>query len=541
VPPAPYPTRLAPHGMVCAVDHLAAGAGVEMLRRGGNAVDAAVATNAVTAVTSQHQCGMGGDLFALVHRPGETAPATLSAAGRAGSGADPERLRAEGHTSMPPTGDIRSVPVPGCVDGWVALHERYGRLPLAAVLAPAQGYAADGFPVTPEVAAAAAHVAGVPGGDDYRDVALGGRVRRPGVARALAAVAAHGRDGFYGGEFGTGLLALGNGEFTEDDLARNQAEWVEPLAVDAWGHRVWTVAPPSQGYLTLAGAWIADGLPLPDDPDDPAWAHLLVEAARQAAYDRLDVLHEGADGRALVAEGRLGPRRAAVDPERAASLGGVFAAGDTTYLCVVDGDGMGVSLIQSNAGGFGSLVVEPNTRIFLQNRGIGFSLQPDHPAEYGPRRRPPHTLSPALVTRAGGGGGGGADGSDGGGGELAAVLGTMGGDGQPQVVLQLLARLLHAGQSPGRAVASPRWVLRSAALGATGGFDTWSARGAVCVQVEGHAPAAWFDGLAARGHAVERLPAFTHGVGHAHVIVVGEGTVAGAADPRAPTAAAEGW
>jgi gamma-glutamyltranspeptidase/glutathione hydrolase len=148
--------------MVCAVDHLAAESGVSMLRRGGTAADAAVAASAVLAVTSPHMCGMGGDLFALVHQSGAAIPAALNASGRSGSGADPDRLRAEGHDYMPPTGDIRTVPVPGCVDGWLALHSRFGSLPLTEVLAPAIGYASDGFPASPLLVASAPLVAGVP-------------------------------------------------------------------------------------------------------------------------------------------------------------------------------------------------------------------------------------------------------------------------------------------------------------------------------------------------------------------------------------------
>ncbi|HEX2038653.1 MAG TPA: gamma-glutamyltransferase [Acidimicrobiales bacterium] len=518
MPLAPLPDRQAPRGMVCAVDHLAAAAGAEVLHAGGNAVDAAVAANAVTAVTTQHQCGMGGDLFALVHLPGEPSPAALCASGRSGSGADADGLRAEGHTRMPPTGDIRTVPVPGCVDGWVALHQRFGRLPLADLFAPARSYAADGFPASEELALAVA--AFRLAADDYRHVEQGRLVRRPGVARALDAVARHGRAGFYGGEFGEGLLALGRGHYTEDDLARSQATWVEPLVVEAWGRRIWTVPPPSQGYVTLSSAWIAHGLPVPDDPAEPLWAHLLVEAARQAGYDRPAVLHEHADGRALLAPERLLPRRAAVDPERAAVLGGAYADSGTTYLCAVDEDRMGVSLIQSNASGFGSLLVEPDTGIPLQNRGIGFSLEPGHPAEYGPARRPPHTLAPALVTHPDG--------------RLDAVLGTMGGDAQPQIVLQLLARLLLAGQSPTEAVAAPRWTF-------AGSFDTWDAGGAVEVRVEAHAPTAWVEGLASRGHRVEQAQAFSHPFGHAHVVRVDGDVLEGAADPRARCSAAVGF
>jgi len=517
--------------MVAAADQLAAQAGLATMGRGGNAVDAAVATNAVLAVTTPHLCGMGGDLFALVHGA-VGPPAALDSSGRAGSGADPERLRAEGRTAMPQHLDVRTVTVPGCVDGWVALHDRFGRLPMPDVLAPAIGYAEDGFPASPLLAASAARL--VEQGNPAPALQAlatqarlpGDLVRRPGAAGALRAIAAGGRDAFYCGPFGEGLVALGAGEYTDADLATPLATWVEPLDVEAWGHRLWTMPPASQGYLTLAAAWIADGLALPEDPDDPQWAHLLVEAAIAAGHDRLDVLAEGVDGRALLAPERLSPRRAAIDPGRASGWTAPAGAGDTTYLCAVDGDGMGVSLIQSNASGFGSGLFEPNTGINLHNRGLGFSTVAGPPAEYGPGRRPPHTLSPALVTTPDG--------------RLAAVLGTQGGDGQPQILLQVLARLLHGGQSPADAIGRPRWVLE----GEGRGFDTWSSPSR-SVAVEANAPGAWIEGLAARGHRVTTSAPFGHQFGHANVITVadpasGRVRLAGAADPRGRISAAVG-
>ena len=516
-------TRYAPSGMVCSVDHLASSAGIAMLRAGGSAADAAIATSAVLAVTTQHMCGMGGDLFAIVHHE-RGAPAVLNASGRAGSGADPERMRADGHTAMPMTGDIRSVPVPGCVDGWLALHGRFGRLPLTTVLEPARRYAIDGFPASPILAWSASTVLDLPGAGDYRaagTIAPGTLIRRPGVARALAAVAEGGREAFYRGEFGAGLLALGDGEYEPDDLTTANADWVEPLGIDAWGHRVWTVPPNSQGYLTLAAAGILQAFDLPADPAESLWAHLLIEAARQAGFDRFDALFEGADGHALIEPGRLSARGAAIHSEAAASLPDPrLQAGGTIYLCAVDEDRMGVSLIQSNASGWGAHIVEPVTGIFLQDRGIGFNLEPGHPAEYGPRRRPPHTLAPALVTTENG--------------ELVMVLGTMGGDSQPQIILQLLARMLHAGQTPGAALAAPRWVLAS--IGG-GDFGTWRSRGAVEVQLEAGAPDGWRSGLEQRGH---RTASPFH-VGHAHVIAIEGDHLAGAADPRALAEAAAGY
>lgn len=509
-------------------DHQASVAGAVTLARGGNAVDAAIAANAAMAVVGPHLCGLGGDLFALVHPGGSAPPWSLDAAGEAGSGADADALRAEGHRLMPFKHDIRTVTVPGCVDGWLLLHARAGRLPLADVLAPAIALADDGFAASPLlVASVRANLTPrpAPGADELisQATARGGRVRRPGVARTLRAIAAGGRGAFYGGEFGEGLRALGGGLYTEGDLARPHARWVDPLAADAFGHRLWTQPPPSQGYLTLAGAWIADGLALPDDPDDGVWAHLLVEAAIAAGHDRDRVLWDGADGAALLATDRLAPRRAAVRADgRAAWPWPRQRDGDTTYLCVVDRDGMGVSLIQSNASGFGSHLFEPSTGINLHNRGLGFSLEPGHPGELAPGRRPPHTLSPALATTTDG--------------RLAAVFGTMGGDAQPQILLQVAARLFRHGQRPGEAVGAPRWALR-----ADTGFDTWRRPGGPGVTVEDGAPPAWSDALRSLGHEVSSVPRLSSDLGHAHAIVVGaDGTLSGAADPRTVVGSATG-
>jgi gamma-glutamyltranspeptidase/glutathione hydrolase len=509
--------------MVCAVDHLAADAGLSMLRRGGSAADAAVGASAVLAVTCPHMCGMGGDLFALVHHSDGSTPAALNASGRSGSGADPIRLRAEGHVAMPSTGDIRAVPVPGCVDGWLALHARFGKLPLNEVLSPAIAYASKGFSASPLLAASASRVAGIEGAEDLRSVRRpGDLVRRPGVSRALEAVVSDGRFGFYAGEFGRGLLRLGGGEYVVEDLETPNADWVSPRSIEAWGHRIWTVPPNSQGYLTLAGAWIAADLPLPENASDPLWAHLTIEAARQAAYDRDEVLHERADGPTLIAPDRLAARRAAISIDRAAVLGETARPGGTIYLCVVDGDRQGVSLIQSNAIGYGAHIAEPVTGIFLHNRGIGFNLTHGHPAEYGPRRRPPHTLSPAVVWDQAR--------------RLRMVIGTMGGDAQPQILLQLLVRLLHHHESAGDAIAASRWALR--AISGEDGFRTWQARGRVGVALEPGTSPEWQTGLAERGHDVS-LTAGNYG--HAHAIVCHQDHLEGASDPRALAGAAIGF
>ena len=490
---------------------------------GGNAVDAAIAANAAIAVTGPHLCGLGGDLFALV-RTSEGTVHGLDASGRAGSGADPQSVRDDGHTEMPMRHDVRSVTVPGCVDGWMALHARFGRLELAAVLGPAIRLAAAGFPASPLLVGSLQLV-----DDDARrslaelasQATRPGRpVTRPGVALALQAIVTGGRSAFYEGAFGEGLIELGAGQFTTDDLATVQADWVAPLTTTAFGVQLATIGPSSQGYLALGAARLAEQLGLPDDPDDPQWAHLLIEAASAAGFDRPARLHEHADGAALIEE--IAGRGRLVDRHRAGARPIATAAGDTTYLCTADDSGMAVSLIQSNASGFGSWLVEPTTGINLHNRGLGFSLRPGHVAELGPGRRPPHTLCPAMATR---------------GGELAAVFGSMGGDAQPQILLQLIARLFALGQRPASAVAAGRWALR----GPSTGFDTWTGDRPPTVVVEGHAPGEWRKGLADRGHTVLEGPPFDSGFGHAHAITVEDGDVlAAAADPRARVGSAAG-
>jgi gamma-glutamyltranspeptidase/glutathione hydrolase len=511
-------SRYAPTGAVAAANHLAAHAGASMLDRGGSAADAAVAAAAVMAVTSPHMCGLGGDVFAVVVAPGGP-PAALNASGRAGSGADAVQLRAEGLVRMPFRDDVRSVTVPGCVDGLVALNARFGRLALGDVLAPAIGLARDGFPVSPTLAAAS-HV--LP--PDLRSAAFGdagvlvrgGRLTVAGVGDVLADVGAGGRGAFYEGSPGEALRTLAPGLFSAEDLRTVQAEWVEPLSLAAFGRRLWTTPPNSQGYLALASAWIADQVGVPPDPDDDEWAFVLVEAARQAAHDRIEVLHDRADGARLLAPERLAPRAEAMSAQASRGLADVYSDGDTTYLCAVDGDRAGVSLIMSNAAGFGAHLLLDAHGIFLHNRGMGFSLRDGHPAELSPGRRPPHTLSPLAVTH-----------DDG---ALDAVIGTMGGDAQPQILLQLLARALVADEDAGTAVRAPRWSLTREA---STGFDVWEDPEPPIVALEHDAPAAWQGGLRRRGYDVWRSEPADDGFGHAQMIrVTADDMLCGAADPR---------
>ncbi|MDE0653341.1 MAG: gamma-glutamyltransferase [bacterium] len=516
----PVPAAAGSAGMVCSIDRRASEAGIRMLASGGNAVDAVVATAAVLAVVAPNTCGMGGDMFALVGT-GEGAPLCLNGSGRAPSGASAEQLRADGHEAMPRLHHPAAVTVPGCVDGWLALHSRLGIVNLPEVLGAAHAYAADGFAASADLADAAPDVATSAGNTDIPgDLRAGDTVRRPGSARALEAVAAGGREAFYGGEFGEGLLGLAGGLFSTDDLATPVADWVEPATVGAWGHRIWTVPPNSQGYLILAAAALAQELDLPTDPADPDWAHWLIEAARAVGSFRPARLSDAADVEELLDPDHLADlrRRVLTGDTPVTPLGG---AGDTTYLCAADAD-MAVSLIQSNAMGFGSRLVAGSTGIFLHNRGLGFNLDPGHPACYGPGRRPPHTLSPALVSTLDG--------------RNRAVLGTMGGDAQPQVVLQMLARLLHCGETPAEILGAGRWLL----LGPDA-FATWTPGWRPPVALEPHAPTGWATGLAGRGHDVVGLDQNPKLSGHAHLIDVSpDGTLSGAAEPRTALAAAVG-
>lgn len=511
-------SRFATDGAVAAANHLAASAGAGILQRGGNAVDGVIAAAAVMAVVAPDMCGLGGDLFALVAPTGDI-PAALNASGRSGSGADPDPLRAEGYRHMPFQHDIRAVTVPGFVDGLTALHARFATKELDELLAAGRRLAQTGFPVSPTLAdkslalTAEQREAMFGQRDGLR---AGRRLALPRLADVLATVADSGRAGFYGGDVGRALLELGGGEFTDDDIGCVNADWVEPISIDAFGRRLWSVPPNSQGYLALSGAWIADRVGLPDDPGDERWAFVLVEAARMAAFDRVAVLHEHADGSALLDRSRLAPRAAEVGERASRGLADVYGDGGTTCICAVDRDRTGVSLIISNGAGFGSHLTLDRHQIFLHNRGLGFSLNPGHPAEYGPRRRPPHTLTPLAVT----------------GGDLAfdAVLGTMGADAQPQIGIQLMARLLTAGQSPRAAVQAPRWVLTREGLSP---FHVWNHDGLPTVVLEHGAPVGWAGGLRRRGYEVAEGPAGDHSFGHAQIIrATQDGFLSGASDPR---------
>ena len=391
---APVETRYARSAMVSCGDHVATGAGVAMLRAGGSAADAALAASAVLAVTWPQHCGPGGDLFALVHVPGEDEPAVLNASGRAGAGADPDAAARGGGERDAAARRRAPVTVPGCVDGWWRCTSATGGSRSPTCSSPRGGSRTAGS----RRARSSRAAAGAAAGHELRaaDARPGAVVRRPGIARALAAIARDGRDGFYAGAFGEALLALGGGEFAADDLERPGADWVPALGLRVWGRQGWTVPPNSQGYLTLGGAWIAEGLEL-FEPGDARWAHGLIEAAAgRAPRPRRAAPRRGR--RARAARGAAAGRAAGADrPRRASDPVRLRGDGGTVGIAAVDPDGMGVALIQSNYDSWGSGLFAEG--IALHNRGAAFSLAEGTLPEYGPGRRPPHTLSPLLVCR----------------------------------------------------------------------------------------------------------------------------------------------
>ncbi|WP_026875062.1 gamma-glutamyltransferase family protein [Jiangella gansuensis] len=509
-------------GVVATPHTLSARAGAEILQAGGNAVDAAIAACAVQGVVAPETCGVGGDLFALVHQPGAATPLALNASGRAGAGVDAASLRAAGHREIPRS-HPGAIPVPGCVDGWVALSSRLGALPLASVLAPAIRLATDGFPASDELVLAfqgsrellADQEAAAP---MFAATSVGSPVVRAQLARTLRAVADGGREAFYGGAAGRAIIDAVGGVITADDLRRDQADWVEALSVDAWGATGWTVPPNSQGYLGIGACVVLERLGWGADPADPRDWHLMIEAHRALAAERDGVVVDPSlvpvDLQRLLDPARMDAVAASVDPGRARDRHPpALAAGGTAYLCVLDASGLGVSLIQSNFSGLGSGVGAGAAGFLLHDRGRGFNLAAGHPGELAPGRRPMHTLSPTLWTR-----------DD----DLALLLGTRGGHVQPQLILQLAAWVLGAGLDPDVAQVRGRWTVALPAQRPSGSH----------VRVEPDVPARVVDGLRRLGHEVEPVDGPQSGWGPVSLIRVDDdGTRLSARDPRVETTA----
>ena len=510
-------------GIAAVTPHeLATVAAFNIIASGGNAVDGAVAANAVQGVVAPETCGIGGDLFALVHVPGTVSPSCLNASGRAGSGADASALRDQGHTTMPLYGPA-TITSPGCVDGWYALVNRFGSLPLSEVLAPAIRLAREGFPVSSELSAAWTQHAtrlrtqpsAPPMFPDGHPPATGDRITRPYLAETLQSILS-GRDAFYLDRIGPSLAAVTGNAITSEDLARSQADWVDPLAIGLFGHTAWTTPPNSQGYLTLAALSIFEMSEVTTDPTHPAYWHGLIEAYRSVAWQRDRLLADPVGGTPAV--GLLDPdllrtRAMRIDRDRAGRWPHPPpATGGTAYMCTVDRAGMGVSLIQSNFHGIGSGLSAGRTGVWLHNRGAGFNLIPGHANELTPGRRPLHTLSPTIWTQ-----------ED----RLALVLGTRGGHQQPQLLAQVAANHYHAGLDLAAAQALPRWTISD--INAT----------ASEVSVENRLDSSVIGALRTKGHRVTVEGPWMGSWGPVSTIRVGPDHLRQAvADPRVETSLA---
>jgi gamma-glutamyltranspeptidase / glutathione hydrolase len=525
----------APRGAVATSQPLAASAGLAALRRGGTAVDAALATAIALTVVQPGSNDIGSDLFAIVW-DGERLHG-LNASGRAPAGLTREMVlvaldgrvvppsaahgggqaAAGAQGAMPARGWL-PVTVPGAPAGWRDLHARFGALPFEDLFTDAIGYAEHGYPVSPGVARnwARAAVAGVDHPewtrmftvDGHRAPAAGEQWRNPDAARSLRLIAQSGAEAFYRGEIAAALdelSARSGGVLTAADLAAHENTWVDPLSVRYHGYEVWELPPNGQGLAALLALNILDGTDLSGAPPEVR-LHWQIEAMKLGFADAhayvADPERVPVPVDALLSPEYAARRRAEIGDRAAIPAAGEMVRGGTVYLCAADANGMMVSLIQSNYMGFGSYVVVPGYGFGLQNRGAGFSLDEDHPNVVAPGKRPYHTIIPGFLTR---------DGAP------VGPFGVMGGHMQPQGHVQLISSIVDGGMDPQAALAAPRWY--------------WHAGLEVLVE-----PGLAGVDLAGRGHqvAVADDPA-AFGLGQAICRVPGNGYVAGS-DPRA-----DGW
>jgi gamma-glutamyltranspeptidase/glutathione hydrolase len=439
-------TVYAPNGVIATSQPLASAAGLEVLRTGGNAIDAAVAAAAVLSVTEPHMTGIGGDMFAIVWLASEQKLVALNASGRAGSLMTRETLQARGFRAGSQQGAM-SVTVPGALAGWDLLLRTHGKRTLAQMLQPAIAYAREGFPVSPIIAAqwgdqteflqrdSAAAATYLPGG---RAPQAGEWFRNPDYARTLQTIADDGIGTFYGGALGQRIVARLSaleGFLTLEDLRRNEPSWVTPISVPFRGYRVWELPPNNQGIAALEMLRILETYDLAAmGHNSAAYLHHLIEA-KKLAYADLDRFVGDADHLAMPAEQMLtdafiAERRSHLNATRAQERvdpGPLRTRSETIYLAVADAEGNMVSFINSIYDYFGSGVVVPGTGFALHNRGAGFTLTEGLPNTVAPGKRPFHTLIPGFVTRT-------VDGRD----EAYMSFGLMGGGVQAQGHVQLL-------------------------------------------------------------------------------------------------------
>ena len=462
-------TVYAPHGMAATSQPLATSAALDVLERGGNAIDAAVTAAAVLNVVEPQMTGVGGDMFAIVWSAQDRKLYGLNASGRAGSLMTREALLARGHRTMPEE-TVEDVTVPGALSGWDALLRRFGTITLAQALTPAIRYADEGFPVTPIIArewGGANETAKLQRDDGARATFLvdgthapraGEWFKNPDLARTLRLIAEQGPGVFYGGELGRRVVdrvrALG-GYLTLDDLTAHRPEWVEPISVPFRGYRVWELPPNGQGVAALEMLRILEPYDLKSlGHNSAAYLHLLIETKKLAYADIARYVGEPAQmtvpAAALLGDAFVAQRRAQIDPVHAADRpapGKAATASETIYLTVADSAGNMVSFINSLYDLFGSGVVVPGTGFALHDRGAGFTLEPGLPNTAAPGKRPFHTIIPAFVTK-----------PDSAGVEQPWMsFGVMGGSMQPQGHVQVLLNLLVFGMDLQDAIDAPRF------------------------------------------------------------------------------------
>jgi len=518
-------------GMVTTPHHLASEAGLNVLRAGGNAVEAAVAAAAAIAVVYPHMTGMGGDGFWLITEPGKP-PVAVLAAGPAGAAATIDRYKADGLTGIPARGAHAALTVAGTVDGWrVALEhaKSWGSkaMPLSDVLADAIHFAKSGWPTSRSQSFYSeqkfAELKDVPG---FRDLYLpesaapktASLFKNPALAATLERLAQAGLSDFYRGDVAQTLgrdLAAAGALVGRDDLEKFFAEIAAPLSVNLPMGTVYNVPAPTQGLASLMILGIFCRMNV-EVPDGYAHIHTMVEATKRAfAVRDAEIADPGrmtADPASFLSTAFLSEQAAEIHPSRAAAWGKTVDKGDTIWLGVTDGQGRTVSLIQSLYWEFGSGVVSPGTGIVWQNRGMAFSLDAEARRALAPGRRPFHTLNAAFARFK--------DGRE-------MVFGSMGGDGQPQFQAEIFTRYALFGQTPQQTVSAPRWL-----LGKTWGQESMT------LKLEERFPDSVFAALSTAGHDVERLPAYSDTAGHAGMIArLPSGVLEGANDPRSDGAA----
>jgi gamma-glutamyltranspeptidase / glutathione hydrolase len=522
----------ASHGMIAAAHPLTAETGLQVLKAGGNAVDAAVAAGLTAAVVMPEMCGLGGDLFAIVQPSGQ-APVAVLGSGVAPRTATLEQMRAAGDGIHMPFDGPLSIGVPGMVHAYGALLDRFGSQPMASLAAPAIGHAENGFPITTLGWAAIDAFASLIQRCPATAAVLmpGGRAPRPGevlrqtdLARALRAIVSEGPATFYQGDLG-GRIAKAvqdlGGALSADDLAAHETVLEPTLSTIYRGYTIHQTGLPSQGMILLealnivenaAAAALAAG--------DAAAVHTLVEATKLAYADRLAFAMDPTFGatplKTLLSKPWAARRFAEIDAARSAeeNAGGVMTGGDTTYLCVVDGDGLMVSLIQSVSSAFGSGIIAGDTGVILNNRvGRGFSLDEGHPNLFAPGKKTMHTLNCWSMQDSGG--------------VPIMVGGTPGGDGQPQWNLQMLVGLIDGGLDVQAATELPRWSMWP-------GTDPANRPNPYRLEVETRLPDETRAGLEALGHRLRDMGGWGAG-GAAQIIALDpeNGVMAGGSDPRA--------